>query len=461
VKDLLAPFSVALADATTAGLVTRTVEQRIASNKDAWSTAALLSQGDHFGTPFLVDCFKSGVVDKIAQESPYHILGNLSGPQLPVEYTLGWSDGHPLPADTKQIVLAALARNPEAASLALTQPIDVQAANEYGQWDDVHDPLQLLYRYGHFGDHGSAFGHAYAAATDYLNRDGATPGELHDATTLTANALNLTLDGGDAPAPDQSAFKDGLAHDLALHHIDDLFDSAVADDPRASGIDVVHGDQLRLTQSTLTDALKTLGERPQALAQVLHAGSIYQAALVDQGTSQPPGSDTTWAYKAGAFDATVLNAGDLSRLDHFNAADERHQLIAGFFKDVVNDTIEIDNPVAGAIVHNGVDAAIDGVFPGPDPGQVITDNAQAKSLMVNSLHSSIVSGYYRHGYLADAHAPATIVNGSQLIPYGDAKGDARWDYEGWMNGNTQVHHVTQQAYEEVSRALAERGVDLV
>jgi hypothetical protein len=157
----------------------------------------------------------------------------------------------------------------------------------------------------------------------------------------------------------------------------------------------------------------------------------------------------------------VLNAGDLSRLDHFNAADERHQLIAGFFKDVVNDTIEIDNPVAGAIVHNGVDAAIDGVFPGPDPGQVITDNAQAKSLMVNSLHSSIVSGYYRHGYLADAHAPATIVNGSQLIPYGDAKGDARWDYEGWMNGNTQVHHVTQQAYEEVSRALAERGVDLV
>jgi FHA domain len=179
--------------------------------------------------------------------------------------------------------------------------------------------------------------------------------------------------------------------------------------------------------------------------------------------SEPAGSSTEWAYKAAAFDAHVLNSADLAQLDHFNADDQRHQVVVGFFKDAVNDAIAVDNPLASAIVHNGVDSAIDSAFPGPDVSHLITDNSDAKALMTNALHASIVGGYYENGQLSatDALPPASIAPGGQLASYGDVHGDARWDYDEWINGNSHVEQVSRQALAEVSRAYQERAVDLV
>jgi hypothetical protein len=465
-KDLLAPFSIALANATYSGQVTRTVEDDIANDDDAWATAALLSQGDKFGTHFLLGFFKSGVVDRIVQDSPYHEIGSLEQPPGAEPYNLGWTTGHPLSSDPKSIIMEALARNKHAALEALTRPIDVQPADPYGQRETVTDPMQLLYQYGHFDDHGEGFGHAYAAATDLLDADPTNLADLHQGSLMTQKALNYMLNPPDLPGlPDQSAFKDGLAHDLAQHHIKDLFDSAVANDPGDGKTfyigSEVDGSPLQLTQTALTDTLKDMASRSSAFSQILHAGSIYQAALIDHGTAQPPGSPTDWAYKAGAFDASVLNAGDLHRLDDFNASDERHQLITGFFKDVVNDTIEIDNPVAGAIVHNGVDAAIDSAFPGPDANDLITDNSQAKALMTNSLHAAITSGYYNHGQITGTMPPAGAMNGNQLASYGNLDGSTRFQFEQWMNGDSHVEQATREAMQEASRAYQERSIDLI
>ncbi len=93
----------------------------------------------------------------------------------------------------------------------------------------------------------------------------------------------------------------------------------------------------------------------------------------------------------------------------------------------------------------------------------MSDNTEAKALLTNSLHAAIVGGYYEAGYLGDddARPPSTIVPHGKLISYGDARGDARWDYEGWMNGNSHVEQVSRQAMSEVSRAFQERGIDLV
>lgn len=464
-KDLLAPFSIALANATYSGQITRTVEDEIADDDDTWSTAALLSQGDKFGTRFLVSCFKSGVVDQIVSDSPYHEIGSMEHLPGPEPYNLGWSTGHPISSDPKSIIMEALSRNPDAALQALTNPIDVQPSDPYGQRETVADPMTLLYQYGHFDDHGEGFGHAYAAATDVLNADPTNLDAVHQGSLMTQKALNDMLNPPDLPGlPDQSAFKDGLAHDLAQHHIKDLFDSAVANDPGDGKTfylgSTADGSPLQLTQTALTDTLKDMAGRPSAFSQILHAGSIYQAALIDQGTANP-GGPTDWAYKAGAFDASVLNAGDLHRLDDFNASDDRHQLITGFFKDVVNDTIEIDNPVAGAIVHNGVDAAIDSAFPGPDAGGLITDDAQAKSLMTNSLHAAITAGYYNHGHITGTTPPASALNGNQLVSYGDMNGSQRFQFEEWMNGNGHVEQATREAMQEASRAYQERSIDLI
>jgi hypothetical protein len=461
-RDLLAPFSLALANATVSGQLTRTTEDEIANDPDTWATAALVSSGV-FSTQFLLKVFRTGVVDKIAQDSVYG--SGLGEAPHDAPYMLGrmWSHGKDgLPYDTKQIVLDALARNPDAAAAAFTQHLHgVQAMDRFGQRQDMTDPLQLLYTYGHFDDHGAAFGHAYAAATDHLDADPSDLAARGQGAHLTGDAITLVLaNDHDGVA----AFKDGLATDLARNHVGDLFSSAIDMDQGDSGgpVHIYHGTEIRLSVESLPKTLRALGDRPSALGTLLHSASIYQGALIHNGTARQGGS-VEWAYKAAAFDANVLTATDLRHLDQFDAQSERHQLVAGFFKSAINDAIAIDNPVASAVLHTGVDAAVDHAFPGPDPEKLVLDNADAKALVTNSLHAAIVGGYYEHGQLHSdgARPPASIAPDGRLISYGDVSGDARWDYEQWMNGNSHVENVARPALLEVSRAFQERSVDLV
>lgn len=470
-KDLLAPFSVALADATSAGVVTRTIEQKIASSEDSWSTAALLSQGDHFGTPFLLDCFKSGVVDKIAQDSPYHILGNPGGPPLPVEFTLGWTGDHPLPNDTKEIILAALARNPEAASLALTQPIDVRAANEYGQWSDVKDPLQLVYQYGHFDDNGTAFGKTYAAATAYLNGDTSQDHTLpfphadYTAGQLTQNALvQMLSDDHDG----MSGFKNGLATDLSLHHMGDLYDSALRNLPNSGpegiqlqGLESVANSQvppgqLELSRDALIKVIDHLSGDDTAFSTFVHGSAAYQGALIDANTRTlpDPGSSPEWATKIGAFDSALLNGADIHSVEDFDAASERHQLVADFFKEAANGVVAIEDPIAEAAVHTGIGSVIDSVFPGPDAHEVVWKSFDQHQSMQNSLQAAVTAGYAKHDLIPTPPPGDIVVNGHVVafdsLPTG---GDAQTQYAAWMHHDS-VMKITGTAFTTAQNTIS-------
>lgn len=456
--DLLAPFSLALANATMSGQLTRQTENAIADNPDTWATAALVSRGV-YSTPFLLEVFKHGVVDPIAADSRFYADGGLVQPPGDEPFALGhlFTEGKGgLPADPKQIILDALARNPDAAMHAMTDPLSgVQVFTGPGQASTVTNPLDLLYKYGHFDDNGSAFGRAYAAAADQMN---AVPGDKLAAAQLTQHALQLMLGDGDH----LNGFKDGIATDLAHNHIVDLFDAAqLHGDGGQNTVDILDG-RVTPSQDTMIQILKSLGDQPSALQTVLHAAAAEQAKLVYEGTAAGPNGPDTWAYKTAAFDAQVLASGDLQRVENFDAADKRHELIVGFISNVLNDTADISDPVLGAVAHGGIDAAVNSAFPAPDAEKVIFQNLDAKTFMSNALHAQVAAGYYAHGYLSgpDAQPPQDVVQNGQLVSYASTHGDQRLSYESWIHGNDKVDVATRNAYNAIDQAFNDNSVDL-
>jgi hypothetical protein len=453
--DLLAPFSMALANATMSGQLTRTTEDGIADDSDTWATAALVSSGV-FSKEFLLKVFRTGVVDKIAESSKYDSMGGLAEEQHDAPYSIGrmWSHDNNggLPYDSKQIVLDALARNPDAAAAALTQHLEgVQATDRFGERQDVTNSLDLLYHYGHFEDHGSAFGNVYAAAADHLSD---SPDTKLEGTQLTQHALGLMLGGGD----DLNGFKDGIATDLAHNHMPDLFEAAGSRGSGGEDSITIHDGKLFPSAHAAIEIYKSLGDQPSALQTLLHAGAAEQAAIVHDGAAAGPNGSTAWAHRVGSFDAQVLAGGDLQRIDHFDAEDKRHQLIVGFVKNVLDDTLAVDNPILGAAAHTGVDSFVDSAFPGPEAEKTIFENFDAKTYMQNALHAQVVAGYHDHGFLK---APQDLqTDDGRLVSYGSTDGDQRSTFESWMNDGDRAEPVARNAYDAIDRAFNENDVDL-
>jgi hypothetical protein len=462
VNDLLAPFAVALANATYGGRLTRTTEDAIAHDEDTWATAQLLTKGT-FGTHFLLECFQTGVVQKIAEHSRWEsTAAGLGEEPHDAPYSLGrfWEHGdhQGVAYDTKAIVLDALARNPEAARLALTTDLHgVQVYDSVGQQHAVTNPLALVYEHGGFDDDGAALGRAYVAAADDLRGERA-------GSELTRGALAEVLqhdrDG-------MSAFKDGLATDLARNHIGDLFDSAVTNDASAFGDGRIgigytrDGFPLELSQEDLTATIRSLADQPSALSTLLHAGAAHQAELIAHGTAAPPSvDDVEWARKAAAFDTTVLNATDLHRIDDLGDREARHDAVVGFFKDVVNGVVVIDNPIGAAAAHGAVDGAIDSAFPGPSVDDVVRDTARAQALVTNSWRAAVTAGYQAHGHLDGAHVPPTLISHGRLVSYTSLEGQSLWDYEHWMNTDPDVSRVTEPALDAANSVFSQHKIDL-
>jgi hypothetical protein len=450
---LLSAFSMTLANATMSGQLTRRTEDEIEDDPDAWATAALVSTGV-FSTPFLLKVFKNDVVDKISSDSRYDRLGGLAQPPQDDPYPLGrlYTEGKGgLPADPKEIILDALSRNGDAAMHALTDPLhNVQVWDRYGQESTVTNPLDLLYQHGHFDDSGSALGRAYAAAADQMN---SVPDDKLAAAQLTQHALGLML--GDDNG--MNGFKDGLATDLAHNHISDLFDAAQWSDPGGSNHIQILGGHVIPSTDAMIHMFDSLGGQPSALQTLLHAAAAEQAKIVFAGAAAGPNGDTVWAHKVSAFDAQALAGADLQRFENFDATDTRHDLIVGFVKNIVDDTVDIGNPILGAAAHSGIDAAIQSAFPGPDAEKVIFENFDARVFIQNSLHAQIASAFQAHGYLS---APKPLLNDGRLISYASTSGPQRLAYESWLNGNGKVDVVTRNAYNEIDRAFNENGVDL-
>lgn len=468
VNDLLAPFAIALANATYSSRLTRTTEDAIARDEDTWATAQLLAKGT-FSTHFLLECFRSGVVDKVVEHSRWDsTAAGLGDEPHDAPYTLGrfWEGGDHvgLPYDTKALVLDALARNPEAATLALTTDLrGVQVYDRVGQQHGVTNPVALLYEHGDFDDDGAAFGRAYVAAADHLNADRSDLASVRHGSELSRTALTEMLEHD---RDGMSAFKDGLATDLARHHIGDLFTSAAVN--QEAGWDAVgighaeDGSPLELSPSQLTDTIRRLAEGDSALKTLLDAGAQHQAALIDEGTRLPPGAGhLAWASTIGSFDAAVLNGTDLHRIDEFNAEDARHKAVVGFFKNVVDGVVQIENPVAGAAAHSLIDRGFADAFPGPSIDHVVEDSTRARSLMTNSLRAAVVTGYYNHGYMAHVDAPHGLADDGKLVSYGSLKGQALWDFDQWMHTNDDVRNVVEPALGQASDALSDRDIDLV
>ena len=301
VGDLLAPFALALANATYSGRLSRTVEDEIAHDEDTWATAQLLHTGV-FGTRFLLECFRTGVVDQIVEHSRYDSAGVLVSKPQGDPYSLGryWSEGEDgLPYDPKELVLNALARNPEAAREALTTALEgVEPWDQFGQQHEVTKPVRLLFDYGDFEDDGAAFGRAYNAAADELfanprDTDASTRAISSRSTCSTASVNgDRDLDGvTDAPArgPRRPPSRGDL-HPGGRGHPTDL------DGGRAGYVDTSEDHLIHLSRQELVDVLAVIMDRDEAGRAFLGDAARYQAATILVGTETAPdfGGDFSW-----------------------------------------------------------------------------------------------------------------------------------------------------------------------
>ncbi len=454
VDDLLAPFALALANATYSGRLSRTVEDEIAHDEDTWATAQLLHTG-RFGTHFLVECFRTGVVDRIVEHSRYLGLGvGIEEPQH-APYTLGaYADGEGLAWDTKQIVLEALARNPEAAREALTSPLeDVQPWDLFGQQHEVTDPIRLLYDYGEFDDDGNAFGRAYKAAAGDLFADPRDTAAVDEGNRLTLSVIDRIVHGD---RDGLGGVTDALAWDLGDHHLEALHYQAAAGHPTdldggtAGYVDPSEDHRIHLSRQELIDVLSAITEREDAGRAFLADAARYQAATILAGTEAAPDfdGDFSWAHRAGSFNELLMEAGDVNRVEDFREADDQAKMITGF----VNDLVSLAKlpPGVGIVVDHGVDAV--GASLAPSEEELVRDNNRAHALLENGLTASIVQGYADNGFIdLGAAEELGLVEDGRLIPYNELDGIARGRYEEWMSNDPDVSRVIREAIQEANR----------
>lgn len=450
--DLLAPFSLALANATYSGRLSRTTEEAIARNDDTWATAQLLHRGV-FGTRFLLECFDKGVVEKISEESRLRSAGFGYDPPSGDAYTLGryWErgDGEGLPYDTKELILDALARNGDAAAAALTTELSgVKAYDVTGYAHDVTNPVRLLYDFGSFDDDGESFGRVFEAAGDALRADPDDRSSVDRANRLTLDVVDRVLNGEE----ELGGVTDALARDLADHHLYALHESAAANessDPdggSAGYLDSID-DRIHLSRQEVVDLLGKITEREDAGREFLGAAARFQAESILAGTTDRSG-DLSWALRAGRFDQLLMEAGDMNRLEDFEDAEAQQQMIAGFANDVVS-LVKVHPAVGIAFDH-----AIDAVTAGPSERELIRDNNRAHAVIENGLTAAIVQGYADNGLidLSTADREYRLVGSDgRLIRYNSLDDIERARFERWMSNDENVSPVVREALQEARR----------
>ena len=179
VRELLAPFTQALAVASYSGTLARDQQRALGGNGDQWAVAALLSHSSSkYGKDLLLEAFDKGVVDRIVYESKNRLRwDDISNTDK--MFALGRSDNEGgLALDPKVTILNALARNGDAAADALTSDMEPVKLLRPGPGGDppggitVRDPLQLLLEIGVYQDDGRALGEMSASGIAGLHEDG-------------------------------------------------------------------------------------------------------------------------------------------------------------------------------------------------------------------------------------------------------------------------------------------------
>jgi hypothetical protein len=469
---LLAPFSQALAVATYGGLLSRSTEQAIAKDEDTWAMSQLLFQGK-FGKDFLLDCFKSGVVDKIVAESRDARIG-APGEPFPEGHPLNYFDGDGtlLPLDSKVLVLDALARNPDAAVASLTQHLaQLEVYDRFGSQHQVANTMELLYNYGHYEDKGAAFSQAYASAVDHLQslaHDPTLAESLRLESRATANQLTLDAIDRTINAPNKvDAMTDALAHDLARYHAGNLITIAgenntvdLVDPKHAGWVDTHHDNRMMLTVRQERDLFAELAKRPDAEKAVLDATAAQQREIVLAGTGGAPTPDNlTWAHNVGAFTGVVMNAHDLHLQDKFDSNNASHRLFFKFLHAGVGLAAGT-SPIPGTGAVAGL--AIDGLDDATAAKLMNTLNQQGdvNGAMINAVHAQMAAGYYLND---NQHllprAPSSICvdpndpTDRRLKNYVSLAGLDLGDYNHWMREEGRVYGVVSEPSQAVHDAM--------
>lgn len=418
--ELLAGFSLVLATATTNGL-SRDVEREIAGGEDTWAMAHLLTGPHRFGTEFLVDCFRSGVAERIGEESR-ELVGIESYPLASYsDLRQAWGPG--LSLDPKVHVLEALGRNPDAAAEVFRRDwsgIEIQdRVRDSHSYSSAADILLL----GKYDDQGLAMGRAWAAGVDGLIADG-DKGRAANLTERLAHEY-IAIERGEwdglrfNDSDDIKQGVEGLSRILSAHYMGDVFESASSIDqgpdwdwdPVPGQADVT-GDglygmstetgALRWSRPQLVDLFDVLLGDDEARSTFLTGSGVEQARLIHEGAGT---TDLSWAERIGNFNGVLQASNDIDRVEDSEDRAARQAAISKMV-DGVMSVVPLKAPWS-VIANQAVDLVQGEIVAGGSAqSQLMAEGYDARSHLRAGMDAAIVAGMYEANQLGDERAIA-------------------------------------------------------
>jgi hypothetical protein len=458
--DFMTTFGMAVAVATYTGQLTRYApgtERKIGHDPDAWAVAQLLAYKGPFGATFLRDVFQNGVIAEIGRSA-----GSLGGPSpMDMEIQIGGENG--ISTDQTRLILDALARNPHAVALALSDPVpkELQISNLL---QGNSNPIAILYDHMEWEDDGQEFAALYQTGIDWCYQNG----EESRAYGMTASLIDRTINSEWRDLPPMT---DALAHDLRDHHMPDLFLSATgAYSGGASGdfqvgwigeaeVNGARGLHLILEKGELTELVQAMADQPSADQVFLAGAAEYQADLIRANTTEPStsGAPLLWATQIGDFDGIVMNAHDLDLAENFDRENRQHQVIFMFLDTAAG--------LVGGPEGAGVGLLVSAVDEQTKPSfdAVVQSADSEKELIIATTHAAIAAGYYESGVLGPEGAPPKelLVNG-HLVPFTELRDpDKIRQFLLWVNTNERLDQVAGEAFDRADQARDNRAIPAV
>ena len=448
--ELLGAFSLALANATYSGQLSRQTERELAYDEDTWAVSQLLHEG-RFGAQFLRDVFHNGVIAQIGREG-----GNLNyGHQEPSYWPIGGRGDHPISTDQKQLILDALERNPEAIALAFSDRVPEEF--QFGVLDGMDDPIEILYDHMRWDEDGEQFARMYTSGVEYANHHD----QLERAYQMTESLVDRTLHSDFQ----NDRMTQALAQDLGRHHMENMHLSASVSMEGSAGVVEIDGERayrLVFSKDDLTDLLREFSDNEDANETILSAARDYQAQLIVDNT-QTTGSSLDWAKQIGGFDGILMNANDLERVEDFDADSARHRAVFSFVNSVTGAVQSLHPAGAAAGIVTGPVLTVLEDSTGPSLSELIEANGDAKEALTNQMHAAIVAGYYENGLLGgDGAPPDSILDDDRRLMNVRDEDDADRirQFLLWMETNDQVDQVAGDAFERADQARDNRDEDL-
>jgi hypothetical protein len=458
--EFMTTFGMAVAVATYTGQLTRYApgaERTIGHDPDAWAVAQLLAYKGPFGATFLRDVFQNGVIAEIGRNA-----GSGGGPSpWEMEIQIGGENG--ISTDQTRLILDALARNPHAVALALSDPIPSELQISY-LLEGNSNPIAILYDHMDWDDDGQEFAALYQTGIDWCYQNG----DEARAYGMTASLIDRTINSEWRDLPPMT---DALAHDLRDHHMPDLFLSATGaylGGPSGdfqvgwigeAEINGARGLHLILEKGELTELVQAMADQPSADQVFLAGAAEYQADLIRANTTEPStsGAPLLWATQIGDFDGIVMNAHDLDLAENFDKENRQHQIVF-MFLDTAAGLVGGPEGAGVGLVVSAIDEQTK-----PSFDAIVRSADSEKELIIATTHAAIAAGYYESGVLGPEGAPPKelLVNG-HLVPFTELRDpDKIRQFLLWVNTNERLDQVAGEAFDRADQARDNRAIPAV